>query len=339
VDILLLDRLVPEALAWLESRHSVETRPELAADPSALRKAIYKAQALVLPRKVVVTRDFLDFAPLLKAVARMHVSTDNTDLEACRERNVRVIQATTANVRSNAEYLLASLLVLFRRGIGSSLAGDRHAEIRLGRELNGSVIGIFGLQPTAHTLALMLHSLGAKLIGYDPAVHHSAPLWGRLRIQPVSITELMTQADAVSVQMMFASRYQGFINDKVLAHCKPGQVWVGISRSLLFDVSALARALTDGRIDAAILDGAESGFASRGSPLHDLDNLYLTPRLGSYTRESRQRASWYVAHRIHEALSAPRGFMQESPPSVPGDLDSPQPGGPPPRTEPTFIVR
>lgn len=321
MDILLLERLVPEALAWLESRHSIESRPDLATDLAALRKAVYKAQAVVLPRKVVVTREFLDFAPMLKAVARMHVGTDNTDLEACRDRKVRVIQATTANVRSNAEYLLASLLLLYRRGIGSSLIGDRHADIRIGRELNGSVVGIFGLAPTAHTLALMLHSLGAKLIGYDPAVHHTAPIWSRLQIQPVSLPELMVQADAVSVQMMYASRYQGFINDKVLAHCKPGQVWVGISRSQLFDAQALARALTDGRIEAAMLDGAEAGFASRGTPLHELGNLFLTPRLGSHTRESRLRASWYVAHRIHETLSAPRTSGLDSL-STPADLDT-----------------
>ena len=321
MDILLLERLVPEALAWLESRHSIESRPDLATDPAALRKAVYKAQAVVLPRKVVVTREFLDFAPMLKAVARMHVGTDNTDLEACRERKVRVIQATTANVRSNAEYLLASLLLLYRRGIGSSLIGDRHADIRIGRELNGSVVGIFGLAPTAHTLALMLHSLGAKLIGYDPAVHHTAPIWSRLQIQPVSLPELMVQADAVSVQMMYASRYQGFINDKVLAHCKPGQVWVGISRSQLFDAQALARALSDGRIEAAMLDGAEAGFASRGTPLHELGNLFLTPRLGSHTRESRLRASWYVAHRIHETLSAPRTSGLDSL-SSPAELDA-----------------
>ncbi|MBC7602485.1 MAG: hydroxyacid dehydrogenase, partial [Ramlibacter sp.] len=60
MDILLLERLVPEALEWLEARHSVESRPELALDPSALRKAAYNAQAMVLPRKVVVTREFLD---------------------------------------------------------------------------------------------------------------------------------------------------------------------------------------------------------------------------------------------------------------------------------------
>jgi phosphoglycerate dehydrogenase-like enzyme len=337
VDILLLERLVPEALAWLEARHSVECRPELAVDPSALRKAVYKAQAAVLPRKVVVTREFLDFAPLLKAVARMHVGTDNTDLEACRERKVRVIQATTANVRSNAEYLLASLLLLYRRGIGSSLVGDRHADIRLGRELNGSTVGIFGLAPTAHTLALMLHSLGAKLIGYDPAVHHTAPIWNRLQVQPVSLQELMSRSDAVSVQVMYASRYQGFINDKLLAYCKPGQLWVGISRSHLFDSDALARALGDGRIEACMLDGAESGFASKGTALHELENLFLTPRLGSHTREARLRASWYVAHRIHETLAAPRVSQYEGPASAPMDLDGDDPAGG--KATPQFIIR
>jgi D-3-phosphoglycerate dehydrogenase len=331
VDILLLERLVPEALAWLEARHAVESRPELAADPSALRKAVYKAQAVVLPRKIQVTREFLDFAPLLKAVARMHVGTDNTDLEACRERKVRVIQATTANVRSNAEYLLASLLLLYRRGIGSSLIGDRHADIRIGRELNGSVIGIFGLAPTAHTLALMLHALGAKLVGYDPAVHHTAPLWSRLNIQPLPLSDMLSQADAISVQMMYASRYEGFINHKVLAHCKPGQLWVGTSRSHLFDPEALAAALTDGRIEACMLDGAEAGFASKGGPLHELSNLFLTPRIGSHTRESRLRASWYVAHRVHETLAGPRmsGLDQLSSPA-PLDIGE---------GKPQFIVR
>ena len=303
MDILIVEQLVPEALAWLRGQHSVDSRPDLATDPRALRRSLYNAQAVVLPRKVVVTREFLDFAPLLKAVARVHVDTDNTDLEACRDREVRVIQANMANIRSNAEYLLAAMLLLYRRGIAASLAGDRKTDLGPGRELNGSVVGILGLGPAGHTLALMLRALGAKLIGYDPAVHRTAPIWDRLRIRPVSVPELMAQSDAISVQVMYASRYQGFINDKMLAHCKRGQVWAAISRSHLFDAAALARALSDGRIEACMMDGAESGFASRGTPLHDLTNLILTPRLGSHTRESRLRASWYVAHRIHETLS------------------------------------
>jgi phosphoglycerate dehydrogenase-like enzyme len=335
LEILLLERLVPEAHAWLEARHQVAYRPELAADPAALRKQLYNVQTVVLPRKIVVTREFLDFAPVLRGLARMHVGTDNTDLEACRERRVRVMHAVNAHVRSNAEYLLASLLLLYRRGIAATLKGERNAPGTIGREVHGSTVGILGLAPSAHAFAMMLEALGAKLIGYDPAVHHTATIWQRLKIQPVSLQELMAQSDAVSVQVLYASRYQGFINDKVLAACKPGQVWVGTTRSSLFDPEALARALTDGRIDAAILDGAESGFGSRGSPLHGLPNLHLTPRLGSLTRESRQRASWYIAQRLHETLIAPRnsGFEtilsapmglepapESAPASRPGDL-------------------
>jgi phosphoglycerate dehydrogenase-like enzyme len=343
LEILLLERLVPEAQAWLEARHQVVYRPELAQDLPGLRKQLYNVQSLVLPRKLPVTREFLDFAPVLRAIARMHVGTDNTDLEACRERRVRVIQAINAHVRSNAEYLLAGLLLLFRRGLANALKGDRQAPAMLGREVHGSTIGMLGLAPSAHALAPLLEALGARLIGYDPAVHPTSPMWERLRIQPVSLPELTARADAVSVQVLYAPRYRQFIDDQVLAHCKPGQVWLGTTRSSIFDRDALARALADGRIDAAMLDGAEAGFAGRDSPLHEQRNLYLTPRLGSYTRESRVRASWYVVQRLHETLSAPRnsgfepilsasmGLDSASPPdslrgglSMPGALDEPQ---------------
>ena len=302
MDILLLEALVPEATAWLEARHSVEYRPEMADDMMALRRAGYKTKAIVFPRQTLVTRDFLSFFPKLKAVSRLHVGTDNTDLEACRERDIRVIHASSANVRSNAEYLLASLLLLYRRGVVSALMGRKHPSAQLGRELFGSTVGILGLAPTAHVLAGMLNGLGVRLIGYDPAVHHTSPTWTRLRIQPVTLAELVTQADAVSVQMLYASRFKGFVNEILLSACKRHQLWVGISRSSLFEPHALAAALKDGRIEACVLDGAEGNFLTADSPLTGLKNLFVTPRLGSHTREARLRSSWYVAHRIHEAI-------------------------------------
>ena len=152
-------------------------------------------------------------------------------------------------------------------------------------------------------LAGMLTGLGVRLIGYDPAVHHTAPIWERLRIQPVTLPELVSQADAVSVQMLYAARFKGFAGDKLLALCKRNQLWVGITRSELFDNEALAAALRDGRIEACILDSAEPSLLAEDSPLKGMKNLFVTPRLGSHTREARLRSSWYVAHRIHEAIS------------------------------------
>lgn len=337
MDILLLDTLVPEAEAWLETRHEVLYRPQLATDMVALRKIAYKTRAIVFPRETVVTLDFLDFLPKLKAVGRLHVGTDNTDLEACKERGIKVIHASSATVRSNAEYLLSSLLLLYRRGVVAALMG-RQQMPQLGRELHGSTIGILGLAPTAHTLAGMLTALGVRLVGYDPAIHHTAPIWERLRIQPVTLTELVSQADAISVQMMYATRFRGFVSSKLLAACKRGQLWVGISRSDLFDEAALADALCDGRIEACILDGVEDNFSREGSPVKGLKNLFLTPRLGSHTREARLRSSWYLAHRLHDALSAEQK-AQGAAVSEPMDLELPGAVSPSQWSEPDYTVR
>lgn len=302
LDILLLETLAPDARAWLEARYRVDFQPGLADQPSALRKAIYKTDALVVPPSVMINRDLLDFAPRLKVVGRVHDGTENIDIEACRQRRIRVVQAAQASVRAQAEYLLTALLTLYRRELGLSITPHRRADVRLGREIHDSVIGLFGLAPAAHTLATLLAPMGVRLIGYDPAIHHSATIWGRLGVQPVPLNELLATADAVSVQMLYASRFRGFINEHLLAHCKPGQLWAGISRASLFDTQALADALKDGRIDTCMLDSVDGRLTSPESPLAGLPNLLLTPQVSAHTRETRARGSWYLADRLHEAL-------------------------------------
>ncbi len=321
LDILLLETLIPEAMAWLSTRHSMSFRPELAHDLRGLAHSTNDCRAIVLPRSVLVTQDFLDFAPKLEAVARLHVSTDNTDLEACSARGVRVVQANHANVRANAEFLLGALMMMYRRGFVSALMGKKDFHVHTGREVNGSTIGLLGLSPTAHTLAALLNAMGARVIGYDPALHHTSPLWTNLRVQPVSLPEMMSSADAISVQMLYASRFKGFINDKVLAAVKPGQKWVATSRSSVFDAHALSQALGDGRIEGCLLDGVEQDFLKPDSPLLQAKNFYMTPRIGSYTAEARVRAGWYVAHRLHDILAANKGG--DTPISRPMVLDPP----------------
>lgn len=303
MDVLLTDPMVPEALTWLQERHDVSFRPEWGDDVAELMRHMHDTRAVLLPPQVIVSQAFLDAAPKLRLVARLQISRDNTDLDACARRSVRVVQARSATVRSNAEYLLYGLLMLYRRGMVSALLGRKISHIRMGRELAGSTVGLLGLAPVAHTLAPMLRSLGVRLVGYDPAIHHAAPVWDRLGVEPVTMHQLLARSDAVSLQMVYAARFRGLISERLLTHCKPGQLWVGVSRGALFEPEALALALSDGRIDACLLDGASPAFAAPGTPLHNLPNLHLTPRLGSHTREAKLRASWFVAHRIHETLS------------------------------------
>lgn len=309
--------------------------PELVDDERALRHSMENVRAIVVPNQVLVNQDFLDFAPHLEVVARMQIGTDNIDLESCQNRDIKVLQARSANVRANAEFLVGSLLLLYRQGILTALKpppdpanpqatapSKMHApRTALGREINGSTIGLLGIGPAASVLATLLTGMGARLIGYDPALHHSSPIWQQMRVQPVSLPELMNTADAVSVQMLYASRFKGFVNARVLASCKPQQLWVSISRSALFDTGAMVEAMQDGRIGAWLTDSADEGDSHALPLLRTLPHFYATQRIGSMTREARQRSSWYMAHRLHDALT-PDGAAADAfgSPSMPQGL-------------------
>lgn len=299
MEVLLLQDLAADARQWLAARHQVDYQPELMSDMAMLRSRIYKTQALVVPPRLKVNSHLLDFAPRLVAIARIHDGTDNVDFEACQRRGVRVIQASSATVRASAEYLLSSLLNLYRFGVHSHVGSARTL---LGREINDSVVALLGLAPPAHMLATMLVPLGARVVGYDPAVHRSAELWRRLGVQPMGLNEMLEVADAVSVQLVYASRYKGLVGERVLASCKPGQLWSSITRTAAFDLQALADAMRDGRIGAFLMDDDDDHLHETDSPLRGLLNLRITPRVAPMTQESQVRGSWYLVDRIHETL-------------------------------------
>lgn len=299
MEIVLLQDLAADARQWLAARHQVDYQPELANDMALLRSRIYKTEALVVPPRLKINSQLLDFAPRLVAVGRIHDGTENIDFEACQRRGVRVVQATSATVRASAEYLLSSLLSLFRHGVHAPGQAPRAP---LGREINDSVVALLGLAPAAHMLATMLVPLGARVVGYDPAVHRSAELWRRLGVQPMGLNEMLEIADAVSVQLVYASRYRGLVGERVLVSCKRGQMWTSITRSAVFDLGALASALRSGQIGALLLDCDDEQLAETDSPLRGLLNLRITHRVAPLTQESLLRGSWFLADRIHEAL-------------------------------------
>ena len=286
VDILLLEDLAPDARQWLAARHQVDYRPELLDDAALLRSHLYKVDAMVVPPRLKINNALLDFAPRLVAVGRIHDGTENIDFEACQKRRVRVIQASSATVRASAEYLLLSLLTLFRQGVGSPLQGPPRARGEPAREIGDSVIGLLGLAPPAHVLATMLVPLGVRVVGYDPAVHRNAELWRRLGVQPLGLPEMLEVADAVSMQVIYASRYRGLLGERMLAACKPGQLWTSISRPSLFELDALADTLRSGRIAALMLDSDDERLAAPDSPLRGL-SMCASRRAWPRTRTSR----------------------------------------------------
>lgn len=299
MSVLIVEPLDPEVMGWLVERHAVRYAPELAHDPRAFRQALFNVRALVLPPSVALDAQTLYYAPVLRAVGRVSGGAENIDLDACTRCNVEVVRSPTASAQAEAEFMLGALLQLMRRVPVISPEG-----FLVGRELSAATIGLVGMAAAARPMAKLLHAFGARVVGYDPSLHASDPLWARWRVQPLGLRELMERSDGVCVMLQYFSRYQGLIGERFLADARANQVLVSISHSQLFDEAALAHALDSGRMAAAWFDSLEPGALDPGRPLHDIDTLQVTPRLASTTRESRARSAWSVAQRIDEILGA-----------------------------------
>lgn len=326
MDILIVEPLEPEVMQWLSERHAVRYAPEMAHDPRALRQALFNIRALIIPPSVALDAQVLHFAPVLRAVGRLSSGAENIDLDACSRAGVEVVRSVTAGAVAEAEFMIGALLALLRRVPVINAEG-----LLVGRELGGSTVGLIGMVPASRSLAQLLTAFGARVVGYDPAVHASDSLWGRWRVEPLPLRELMEQSDGVCVQLGYFTRYQGLIGERFLPFCRPHQVLVSIAHSSLFDETALADVLATGRMAAAWFDSMEPGALDPGRPLHDIDTLQITPRVASTTRESRIRSAWAVARRIDELLTGgtppPRSEFKSSGPDLLLDLPADEASG------------
>ena len=299
MDLLIIEPLEAEVMHWLAERYVVHYAPELANDPRAFRQALYNVRAMIVPPTVTIDSQALHYAPVLRAVGRVSAGAENIDVEACGRARVEVVRGLTATAQAEAEFMIGAVLSMLRRVpvVGSD-------GMLVGRELGAATVGLVGMAPAARSMAQMLAGFGSKIVGYDPALHASDALFDRWKVKPLGLRELLEQSDAVCVQLSYFSRYRGLLGERFLPFGKPNQVIVSIAHSALFDEASLADGLHSGRIAAAWLDSLEPGALDEGRPLAGIENLQITPRVASTTRESRLRSAWTVARRIDELLGA-----------------------------------
>jgi D-3-phosphoglycerate dehydrogenase len=323
MDVLIVEPLDPEVLDWLGERHSVHYAPHLAHDTHAFRKVLYRVRAMIIPPSVAIDAQAVQLAPMLRAVGRLSAGSENIDLDACTRAGVEVVRPLTASAVAEAEFCIGALLQMLRRVPVVSEEG-----LLVGRELGGARVGLVGMAPAAKPLAKLLEAFGARVVGYDPAVHASDRLWARWGITPVALGELFEGCDAVCVLLPHFIRYRGLLGERFLATSKPNQVLVSLTPSSVFDEYALADALGEGRLAAAWFDSMEPGMLDPGRPLRHRDTLQVTPHVASTTLESRSRSAWAVARRVDELLGA-RAAMADLSVTAAADLAGPEDGSMP----------
>ncbi len=221
--------------------------------------------------------------PKLRAMVRCAVDIRNIDVAAASKAGVLVTRASPGFVPAVAE-LAIGYMVDLSRGVSRATA-DYHAgrapQVRMGRQLAGSRIGIIGYGSIGRYLAPLAKALGMEVMVADPFVTIDAT-----GIAHVSLDDLLARADYVVCLAIANAQTENLINEAALAKMQRHAVFINLSRGNLVDEAALAAALRENRIAGAAMDVGRAPDQMPTPELAKLPSVIATPHIGGLTPQA-----------------------------------------------------
>jgi glyoxylate reductase len=263
------------------------------------------AGLVTIPADVAGAELFDAAGPRLRVVANFGVGYDSVDVAEATRRGVVVSNTPDVLTDATAELTIALLLALLRR----VAEGDRLVRRRddwalsptfmLGEGLAGKTLGIVGLGRIGREVARLAEAFGMRVV-------HTR---GAGPYEELPLDRLLAEVDVVSLHVPLTPETRHLIGPRELALMRPDAVLVNVSRGPVVDEAALVDVLAAGRIAGAALDVYErEPEVSAG--LLELENVVLSPHLGSSTHAAREAMGMLCADALEAVLL--RGEMPAS---------------------------
>ena len=276
-----------------------------------LLRALQDVDVLIVRLGHHIDRDVLAAAPALRVISSATTGLDHIDLQAARERGIRVIslrgeRAFLDSVRATVEHTWALMLTLLRvthRAAAHAEAGGWDRDRFRGRELAGKHLGIVGLGRIGSAVARIAGAFQMGVSAYDPFVEAWPDSVGRT----TSLRDLMALSDVMSIHVPLNDTTRDLIGVDELAALPAGAIVVNTSRGGVLDEDAVVRSLRSGHLGGAALDvqKVEEGGSVNEALLawaREHPNLLLTPHIGGATYESMEKTEIFMTEKLEATL-------------------------------------
>ncbi|MFI3303527.1 MAG: NAD(P)-dependent oxidoreductase [Rikenellaceae bacterium] len=249
-----------------------------------------------------VDKQLLDAAgDRLRIVSNYAVGFDNIDVNYARERGVAVTNTPDPVTEPTADHAMGLLLAVSRR-IAEIDRGLRRRTVKvellgnLGHSLDGRTLGIVGMGRIGQALARRALASGMKIV-YHNRRPLSEEIEQRYSAEYMSLDELLKCSDVVSINAPSTPETHHLMGAEQFKMMKRSAIIINTARGALLDEKAMVEALREGEIWGAGLDMFESGYYPMDELL-ELENVVMTPHLGTQTIEARNAMAAYVSQNI-----------------------------------------
>ncbi len=298
-------------LARLGERFDVDYHDVFAHEalpPGQLKARLSGANGILLLGPTAMDRDLIAASKeSLKVIANIGVGVDNVDVEAATEHGILVTNTPGVLDAAVADMTMALLLAVGRRLV----EGDRYARaghfqghpfpLMWGADLEGETVGIIGMGRIGQRFAARAKAFGTEIVYHNrnrlPDAEERA-----LGTTWLDLDELLGRARYVVLLCPLTPETHHLIGADQFSQMRKDAFLINIARGPVVREEALVKALQSGRIAGAALDVYE--FEPRfDDALKKMENVVLTPHIGSATNTTRHAMIDLAARNLEAALS------------------------------------
>ena len=250
--------------------------------------------------------EVMDASPHLKIIANYAVGYDNIDVEEATRRGIIVTNTPGVLTETVADLTWALIMAIARRIVeGDKLMRQGKfkgwaPKLLLGSDIYGKTLGIIGAGRIGTAVAKRAAGFNMKILYYD--MEKKEEIEKECNAKFVDLETLLKEADFVSLHIPLTPETFHIIGEKELKMMKKTAYLINTARGKCVDEKALVKALKEGWIRGAALDVFEN--EPEISPeLKEMDNVVLTPHIGSASYETRSRMAIIVAENVIAALN------------------------------------
>jgi len=230
------------------------------------------------------TEDVFKQLSTLKVISRLGVGMDNIDQDNAKQKGIKIYKTQTTPALAVAELVIGFMLDLSRKiSHQNNLLKSGTWKKQMGNLLHGKTLGIIGLGTIGKTLVKLLKGFNFNILAFD--LYQDENFAKDHSIKYCNLDTLLSESDIISIHLNLTDETNQIMNATQISKLKPGCILINASRGEMLDENALYNALKEKRIMGAGLDVFNKEPYS--GPLIELENVILTPHIGSYAKELR----------------------------------------------------
>jgi len=246
-----------------------------------------------------ITKNVILNTSSLKVISRYGVGLDNVDLETAKQKGILVCNTPDTPALAVAELTLSLIMNLLRKisKLDRNIRKDAW-KAEMGDLLTEKHIGIIGIGRIGKKLVEFLEPFNVKIYAYD--TQPDKEFISKYNIELVSLDKLLIKSDIITLHIPLNEKTKHIIGKKELMKMKENVVLINTARGGLIDEEALYHFLKERKIAGAAIDVFEN--EPNTGKLKELNNIILTPHIGTYTIETRKNMEIEAAENLIKGL-------------------------------------